>query len=132
MHPELGSVCQEDGLGVVGFSGACVAVSGEVQFRGAAWRQGDCTLLQWRWRDGAGLLLSLGPISPNPTAKFKWPVYSEKQGVRMWGSSTGECVRERAHPTGCPLPVPHPGSGQTISYHRTSRQPALSEEFTPN
>lgn len=109
MHPELGSVCQEDGLGVVSFFGACVAVSGEIQFRGTAWEQGGCALHQWRWRDGAGPLPPLGPVSPNPTEEFKWPVYSETREVRMWGSSAGECVKERAHPTGYPLSVPHPG-----------------------
>lgn len=83
MHPELGSVCQEDGLGVGGFSGACVDGSGEIQFRGTAWEQGGCGLCQWRWHDGAGPLPSLGPVSPNSTVKFKWTVYSEKQWVRM-------------------------------------------------
>ena len=54
MHPELGSVCQEDGLGVGSFFGACDAASGEIQFRGTAWAQGGCDLRQWHWRDGAG------------------------------------------------------------------------------
>lgn len=58
--------------------------------------------------------------------KFKWTVYSEKQWVRMWGSHTGECVKEKAHPTRGVLSVPHPGVRD-----RTSRQLALSEEFTP-
>ena len=71
-------------------------------------------------------LPSLGPVSANPTVKFKWSVYSEKQWVRMWGSHTGECVKENAHPTGGLLSVPHPGVRD-----RTSRQLALSEEFTP-
>ena len=44
MHPELGSVCQEDGLGVGSFFGACDAASGEIQFRGTAWAQGGCVL----------------------------------------------------------------------------------------
>lgn len=100
MHPELGSVCQEDGLGVGSFSGACDAGSGEIQFRGTAWERGGCVLRQWHWRDGAGPLPSLGPVSPNPTVKFKWSVYSEKQRVRMWGSHTGECVKENGHPQG--------------------------------
>ena len=83
MHPELGSVCQEDGLGVGSFFGACDAASGEIQFRGTAWARGGCVL-----RIGTGVMVQ-GPPVPGPS---QCKPYSEVQVVCLLREAMGKNV----------------------------------------